>query len=211
MRKKKNSAAWIRWAPRVKQSQIQRLYESDAQGMRDDALLDEVGWALRERCLSFIDAVEALHGRARCHACGEIIPHGSRPDETLRCASCGWEIAWRDYHKSFQHKQLSGAEPVLALFRLFIERFPRARAPQEKMLLIDQLIHGFHQSLTGDPTRTTGVNLIEGRYYEVVEFLDRLTYGDNSTAGLKENHTAWRDTINAVAEAWDDDKLRRPA
>jgi hypothetical protein len=79
------------------------------------------------------------------------------------------------------------------------------------MLLIDQLIHGFHQSLTGDPTRTTGVNLIEGRYYEVVEFLDRLTYGEKSTAGLRDKHTTWRDTINAVAEAWGDDKLRRPA
>ena len=39
------------------------------------------------------------------------------------------------------------------------------------MLLIDRLIHGFHQSLRGEATRTTGINLIEGRYHEVVEFL----------------------------------------
>jgi hypothetical protein len=56
-----------------------------------------------------------------------------------------------------------------------------------------------------------GVNLIEGRYYEVVEFLDRLTYGEKSAAGLRDAHADWRDTINAVAEAWGDDKLRRPA
>ena len=214
-RKKKSSAAPIqapiKWAPRVKQSHIRKLYESDAQGMLDGELLDEVGQALRERCLSFIDAVEALHGRAKCPSCGQIILHHKQPDAVLHCAGCGWETTWLVYHKSFQHKQLSGAEPVLALFRAFIDKFPKARSSQEKMLLVDQLIHGFHEALTGHPTRTTGVNLIEGSYHEVVDFLDQLTYGNHSTPGLSEKHDAWRNTIDVVAKAWQDARLRRRA
>ena len=134
-----------RWAPRIKQSLIRRLYETDASGIQDEELIDEVGWTLHARCASFVDAVEASLGRARCPGCGRIIAHDSMPDTVLRCAECGWETTWRAYFKTFQHKQLSGAEPVLVLFRDYMERFPKARDPREKMLLIDGLIHGFHQ------------------------------------------------------------------
>jgi len=203
------AGAIIRWAPRVQQHLIRRLYESDARGILDEDLLNEVGWGLYARCQSFIQAVEAAHGRATCPVCGRIVLHSHVPDEVLRCAHCGWEATWQAYQKSFQHKQLSGAEPVLALFRQFMARFPLAGSPGDKMLLIDRLIHGFHQSLTGDPTRTTGINLIEGNYHEVVEFLDGLTYGDASTPGTVETREEWRAKIDHTAEAWGDERLRR--
>jgi len=199
----------MRWAPRIRQHLIRRLYESDAHGILDEELLNEVGWGLYARCESFIQAVKAAHGQATCPGCGRIVPHSSVPDEVLRCASCGWETTWEAYFKSFQHKQLSGAEPVLALFREFMARFPSASSPSDKMLLIDRLIHGFHQSLTGDPTRTTAVNLIEGNYHEVVEFLDSLTYGDGSTTGTAEMREDWRNKIDQTAQAWGDERLRR--
>ena len=112
------------WAPRVRQSLIRRLYETDTLGIYDDELLDEVGWALLARCETFITAVEAFHGRAKCPACGQIVLHNSGKDEVLHCAACGWEVAWQVYFKTFQHKQLSGAEPVLALFQEFLAQFP---------------------------------------------------------------------------------------
>jgi hypothetical protein len=127
----------------------------------------------------------------------------------LRCRACGWEAIWRAYFRTIQHNQLSGAEPVLALFRDFVERFPLAESATEKMLLIDRLIHGFHQMLTGERTRTTGVNLVEGRYHEVVDFLDALAYGEGSTPGVRETRADWRRTIDATAEAWGDERLRR--
>jgi len=198
-----------RWSPRVKQSLIRQLYENDARGTPDEELIDEVGWTFHARCASFVDAVEASRGRARCPGCGRIIAHDCLPDTVLRCPECRWETTWRAYFKTFQHKQLSGAEPVLVLFRDYMERFPKARDPREKMLLIDGLIHGFHQ-YQGEPTRTTGVNLIEGNYHEVVDFLDRLTYGDASTPGTHETHESWRRSIDATAQAWGDERLRRP-
>jgi ribosomal protein S27AE len=196
------------WAPRLPQALIARLYALDAQGIYDDDLLDEVGWKLWARCQSFIEAVEASRGRAKCPRCGAIVLHHADPEEVLRC-ECGWQVAWREYFKTYQHKQLSGAEAVLALFGEFITAFPAARNPQEKMLQIDRLIHGFHYNLQFGPTRAVGVNLIEGRYHEVVDFLNRLTYGGGSTPGMEASLSSWRNLVRAAGETWKDPRLLR--
>ena len=196
------------WAPRVKQQLIWKLYETDAQGICDEELIDEVGYALLARCESFIAAVAAARGKVSCPSCGATIFHDQKPDTVLMCAECGWEMTWADFFHSFQHQQLYGADPVLDLFRSFTGGFLKARSGREKMVLIDQLIHGFHLSLLGQPTRTTGVNLIEGNYREVVHFLDRLSYGEASTSGLHDTHESWRAKINRTAEEWHDDRLK---
>jgi hypothetical protein len=181
------------WAPRVSKRKIHQLYKTDAQGIYDRDLIDEVGYGLLARCESFIAANRAREGELPCPECGRSVPR----EETLRC-SCGWKLPWPDYFKTIQHKQLSGAEPVLAQFRDFVRAFPSARTPREKMLLIDRLIHGFHRYYKTDhPTRPVAVNLIEGRLSDVVAFLDRLSYGDQSTPGMRETYTQWDQNIDA--------------
>jgi hypothetical protein len=198
------------WAPRVKQSLVQQLYENDAQGIYDDELLDEIGWALFHRCQSFLDATAAVAGRALCPACGEIVAHHAQPDEILSCRACGWAAPWKDYFRTIQHRQLSGAEPVQAFFKDFNERFPKAKDPQDKMLLIDRLIHGWHwNALFQMNTRAAGINLIEGNYHQVIEFLDQLSYGPGSTPGVREEWQDWRTQLNQTAERWCDERLRR--
>jgi hypothetical protein len=197
------------WAPRVPQRAIQRLYESDAQGIYDEELIDEVAWALYARCRSFIQAVEAVRGRAPCPVCGAVVEHHAGRDEVLRCA-CGWALPWTEYFRTIQHKQLSGAEPVLALFGGYMEQLATAEGPRQKMLLIDQLIHGFHYFLAqSETTRPTGVNLIEGNMHEVIAFLHRLSYGEGSTPGMRETHATWREQIARSAEAWHDERTLR--
>ena len=123
--------------------------------------------------------------------------HAGRKEEVLRC-KCGWELAWGDYFKTIRHKQLSGAEPVLDQFRSFLQAFPAARTPQEKTIVIDRLIHGFHWYYkTNAPTRPVAINLIEGRLSEVVAFLDDLSCGDKSTAEVAENYAQWDKRIEA--------------
>jgi predicted RNA-binding Zn-ribbon protein involved in translation (DUF1610 family) len=196
--------AEIKWAGRVPQRTIKCLYETDANGIYDEELIDEVGWALYARCDSFVVATGAWSGRARCHGCGETLwrtdpqPDGS---DMLRCEKCGWGVAWRTYFRSIQHKQLSGARTVVAFFQEFMARFPAAEGPRRKMLLIDWLIHRFH-SENRDPTRPVGVNLIEGEMNEVIAFLDRLTYGEGSTEGARERHAAWRSCISDTLQRW---------
>ncbi len=113
------------WARRVPQRKIRRLYETDAKGIYDEDLIDEVGYGLLARCESFIRANRARAGEVPCPECGQIV----RREEVLRCP-CGWELRWADYFKTIQHKQLSGAEPVLEQFRDFVKAFPAARTPR---------------------------------------------------------------------------------
>jgi hypothetical protein len=183
------------WAPRVTRKEIRQLYETDAKGIYDEDLINEVGFGLLALCESFVDATEAVAGRVRCPGCSGTVERSGGKDEVLRC-DCGWELSWGDYFGTIQHKQLSGAEPVIDQFRGFVHTFTTARSPQEKMLAIDKLIHGFHWYLkTGKPSRPVAVNLIEGSLSRVVAFLDRLTYGNDSTPGLEESYSRWNENI----------------
>lgn len=192
-----SSAELPTWAPRVKKEMIRQLYADDAAGMVDAAQIDEVGFALLARCQSFIAANEAVEGRVYCPRCAALIQHSRAKEEILVC-SCGWQLAWGDYFKTVQHMQLSGAEPVRAQFRAFVEAFPQARTSQEKIFLIDRLLHGFHWFFKDNsPTRPVAVNLIEGRLGDVIDFLETLTYGAHSTPGTQEHFAAWQSNLSA--------------
>jgi hypothetical protein len=184
------------WAPRVKPYLLRRLYESDAKGLCDDELLDEVGWKLYVRCGSFIEAMQATQGRARCPVCQALISHTFKAKEILLCPACGWQCAWKIFYKTIQNQQLNGGPEVVALFQNFLDKFPQAGDYHEKMLLIDGLIHGFHHYLSSGRTRRpAGINLIDGSLEFVTRFLDELTYGPASTTGLQQNHLEWQNKV----------------
>jgi hypothetical protein len=186
-----------KWAHPVPQRLIRRFYETNAEGIYEDELIDEVGYRLLARCESFIAANRARAGEVACPRCAETVQR----EELLRCP-CGWELPWSDYFKTIQHRQLSGAEPVLALFRDFVLSFPSARTPRERVLLIDRLIHGFHWHQKWEAwTRPVAVNLIEGRMGQVVAFLGELTYSEKSTPGTRETFVEWDEKIEAN-RAW---------
>ena len=197
----KNSAALPTWAPQVQPEKIRQLYRLDAQGIYDSDLIDDVGYGLLARCESFIRANEAVAGRALCPNCGIFVKHHARKEELLRCP-CGWSITWADYFATIQHKQLSGAEPVISLFQDFVERFPGAQTAPQRMILIDTLLHGFHWFYkTGEPTRPVAVNLIALRLSDVMDFLDELTYGEQSTPGAQARKAEW-DARIVNARSW---------
>ena len=54
------------WAPRARPELIRRLYESDAAGLLDGELVDEVGYALLLRCKTIQCVTER-----RCPECHE--------------------------------------------------------------------------------------------------------------------------------------------
>ncbi len=180
----KENASPIKWAPKVKQDKLRRLYENDARGMRDDELLNDVAFGLYSRCVSILEVTDAVKGRVKCHGCAGVIPHAR--EDHLRCPACGWEAAWKDYQHSYQEKQLFGGA-ALPFFQGYVARFHRTNTHREKMLAIDDLIHQFHwyhkanQALP-EAVRPAAANLIEGRgMREVLQFLDALTYGEDST------------------------------
>jgi hypothetical protein len=188
----------LRWEPRVRGDRIRRLYETDARGILDEELLDEVAYALFSRCESILTVTEAVRGRVRCPRCAAICARlraeSRRPrQDRLRCPDCAWETVWGDYQRSYQNKRLFGGGAVDA-FRSYVDRFPLVRTPQEKMLLIDRLIHAIHNELFDRPQRPAAVNLIDGDVRTVTALLEGLAYGDASTPGTAETKAAWERT-----------------
>lgn len=190
-----------RWARKVPRSQIRRLYEADASGILDEELIDKVGWALRSRCDSILAVTAAHHGQVICPACGAAIRRERAwvADEVLECPACEWRLAWAAYHQTYQGKQLFAANAA-PVFEGYYRAFPQARTARTKMLLIDQLIHAFHLSLT-DIGRPAAANLIEGSLQDVIDFLDRLTNAGPSAAGLPDSAAVWRQTLAAASWA----------
>lgn len=196
----------IRWSPRLPKHKLRRLYERDALGIRDEELLEEVGWCLYARCRDILTIQRALkEGQVRCPRCDarQVASYIRRltkdVDEVLRCPLCGWELTWREFWQSFRHRQLhpGGAVPA---FGAFVEEWERARSEKAKMLAIDRVVHAFHYSLQDRPDlpcRAAAVNLIAGRLTDVVEFLDSLAYGPGSSPELRRIQARWRDGIRA--------------
>lgn len=206
----------ISWAPRVRQMDIRRLYESEAQGRIDEELLEEVGISLYARCESWCLAFEARNGRVHCPRCDSIIAHNCHPEDLLVC-SCGWHTTWQEYYRTIRRQQLHGLEPVADLFRAYQQRYAAAATPGEKMLAIDALLHEFHLILAFPnwnvpdkwiKTRCVAVNLINGTYHEVITFLDTLNYGTNASPEMLAERQSWRKTIAANTRHWNDERLR---
>jgi ribosomal protein S27AE len=192
------------WAPRVKKEKIRRLYELDAKGIYDSELLNDVGYALLARCDSFITACRAREGTLPCPQCGTTVNHNHDREANMVCGKCGWSVTWGEYFRHIQHKQLSGEETAIHLFEAFVNGFPKAQNDRRKMFMIDRLLHGFHFWVKQDSivnTRPVAVNLIDARLGDVINFLDELTFGENSTPGVKENHEDWVDR-SEFAKSW---------
>ena len=158
----------VRWAPKLPVAMIARLYEADAKLLRDDELVDDVGWRLLARCQ---DVLLVTDSKVVCPDCGTTfdVPWIGEPGErTSTCLGCGWSITAWDYHASFEHRDLNGAGAREA-FADYGSRFPRLTTYGEKMLAIDGLVHAVH-STGGVAAR----NLFEGRARDVLARLDSL-------------------------------------
>jgi hypothetical protein len=185
----------IRWARRVRQDKIRRLYTLDAKGITDDDLIDDVGYAMFARCESIRTATRAHAGKATCPRCRAKVEHSWDKNEMLAC-QCGWQTTWGEYLKTYQGKQLFGGK-AYPMFRAFIDRWPQARTSREKMLAIDGLIHAVHGEFQGAMGRPAACNLIEGTARELIAFLDALAYGPQSTEGIAEARREWDAQVDA--------------
>ena len=167
----------IVWAPRVRPSTIRRLYELDAKGIRDEGLIDEVGYAMLARCESIHRVTHRL-----CPFCGGRLVWSPPADHPIHCTACGWQSTWGRYHRSYKGRRIHGGRAFPA-FEAFLEQFPRARTPEQKMIAIDTLIHAVHCDATGIFTSPAASNLIEGKLEETIRLLCELAAGPESAAG----------------------------
>jgi hypothetical protein len=184
------------WAPKVSPSQIRRLYEMDASGIYNEELLLIVGSVLYSRCLSILAATDRRTFCPICHQEFQTNWHWNKRYEQMRivCSSCGkWEIRGSDLRKSIERNTLAAAG-ARNWFEAFVNEWPQAQTPAQRMISIDQLLHGFHWSLQQQhiPHRATANNLIEGTHDSVIELLNTLTYGTANSPGVQETFERWQ-------------------
>ncbi|MHB1355796.1 MAG: hypothetical protein ACYCZF_07445 [Anaerolineae bacterium] len=183
----------VTWSGRIPRHKIQRLYELDAQGITDEELIDDVAYGFYVRCLSILQATRAYAGVVVCPKCGNEIEHQCQRQEPLACKRCGWHTLLAAYARTFLGKHLHGGS-AMEVWTQYVDRFPAASNPRDKMMLVDWLIHEVHQS-----TRSVAVQLIGGSPREVLALLDHLACGDCSSPGLADNQATWRIRMEAGA------------
>jgi hypothetical protein len=189
------------WWPRVPPGKIRRLYATDALGLVDEDVIDDVGTSLLLRCQSILIANEAHGGRAACPRCNAIIRHSRNKRERITCPACGWQTVWASYAKTFEGQDLLGGGSI-TFVRAYVETYELAHSAREHFLLIDRLIHAFHWEMHEQigMSRPVACDLIAGRFEEVIEFLDTLTYGEHTTPEVQQEHAAWERKVARSGE-----------
>jgi len=187
----KNDTQKIKWAPRVKKSDILEVYNLNAKGIYDEIKIDNLGIALYLRCIDIMCVKRAREGGGlRCYSCytnpanpvETYLPYSGHfykgmDEEIIICPICGFSFTNSEFYKSYKSKQLHSGGAVPA-FEHFIKNFPLEKDSTKKLLLIDRLINSFHYSLKhmpDVPTRSVGPNLIEGHLKDILVFLDELS------------------------------------
>jgi hypothetical protein len=168
----------IIWSPKVSPASIWQLYQNDARGSVDQALVEAVGFDLLQRCRSIFLVTRR---EVECPRCGTIFKLREQRawrllpgDQVCPKPGCGWQTTAQEWHASWRHRDLLGTAAMDAM-QTFLHDYPLAHSTQDRMFCIDQLIHSFHISLrTGKKSRTFANNLVEGSHDHVVALLDRL-------------------------------------
>ena len=181
----------IKWAQQVERHKISKLYSTNAAGIYDEELVDEIAYSMLARAESIIK-VTKYHsvGILDCPLCSHAVERDGRdskkppkPDSMLLCP-CGWSISHGELHKTYQHKQLVGGA-AMPIIEDTVKSFPGRGTYFDKILWIDKLIHAFHGELnaqheeTGMAYRPAARNFIEGSLMQVVELIYSLAYGDS--------------------------------
>jgi hypothetical protein len=183
--------ATIQWAPKVRPERIWQLYHREPQGLLDDDVVNEVAWALYQRCESILMVTEGH--RLPCPACTtQIVCPTERWSRTtpIICSACGWMATYGQYRDSWRHQDLRAGNALYA-FQTYVDTYRHAASSRERMLLIDQLLHAFHWSLKRNrPHGPAAVQLLAGDKETICAFLDKLTYGSTAKPpGTEESRT----------------------
>ena len=183
------------WASQAKREEISKLYSSDAMGIQDDSLVNEVAFAMLTRAESIM-AVSKLHAEniLNCPSCACAI----QGDGSCFKCKCGWEISRSELHKTYKRKQLVGGA-ALPFIEKAIKSFPINGNYSDKMLWIDNLIHAFHGELNEQFEKTElayrpiARNFIAGSNEQVIELIYNLAYSDNPD--FMKNRSEWMDKL----------------
>ncbi|MDR1689494.1 MAG: hypothetical protein LBS21_12920 [Clostridiales bacterium] len=166
----------FKWAKKVSRNDLLKLYQSDAKGLLDEELLDEVGFTFYIRCKQAKEVRELMEkGRMLCLQCGEILQAQSYT-APVKC-KCGYIYTYREYRRSCNAINMPGGRAT-PIFDDYMKKWLDSKTASQKMTVIDWLIHECHVTLmSGVRGRSVCVNLIEGTIKQISDLKLKLAYG----------------------------------
>ncbi len=189
----------VKWSPKIDPQRVVSLYRRYVKEQAEMADVDDVGIGLYLRVKSILLVADS---KCLCPECGREFQVSLLDAETT-CPEpgCLFSITKDTYLASWRHRDLWRGK-ALPAFEVFYERYPLAMTLDEKMILIDTLIHSFHFDLVQNlPNRSVANNLLEGSLKQVVDILDGLS-------GIQpENDRVFKET---VATMWRRRQPKRP-
>ena len=204
----------IKWSQRLPLNKLRQLYLSQASGLLDKELLEDVAVTLYLRCKDIIAVDKSRHGEVRCPFCYENKleevyiqvnrgEYGEKLDK-LQCGECSNEFSYAEYARCTKNKQLNmgGAGDA---FKRFINEYEKPALPEKRMLQVDRLIHEFHYSLKAkprQPTRSVGPNLLNTNLTAVMKFLNELSGIIGDDPDLKTNADKWQQEKEKFNKMW---------
>lgn len=161
----------FQWPAKLDIHKLNRLYMQDARGIQDEILADEIGLTLYLRCkYGKEDMARMERYMIRCHGCDAELTG----EDDFRQCRCGRQYSYKEYRRSYRRNNMPTGAAEKA-FNLFIQNWERAKSYQEKIVLIDTLLHEFHLSLVSGAThRPVAMNFIDGSRSSVEQIINRL-------------------------------------
>ena len=172
--------------------------------MADEELINEIGYAFYARCETIWVVTER-----RCPKCTGYMTWNKRKTPST-CPQCGWTATWAQYHASYKGKRIHGGR-AFGAFVQYMKEFRRAQSAREKLFAIDKLIHSVHENCRKTWTLPAAVNLIEGKYDEILQLLDDLAIGDCSSEQRRKNWVEYRSKIEESQGTKNYLKKKQPA
>lgn len=159
------------WPAKLDIYKLNKLYLLDAKGLHDETLADEIGLTLYLRCKYGKEDMDRMERNAiRCHGCNKELSGES----DFRQCSCGRQYSYKEYRRSFRRNNMpTGA--AAKTFIAFMQDWTTAKNYEEKIILIDTLLHEFHVSMiSGTTHRPVAMNFIDGSRSRVDEIINNL-------------------------------------
>lgn len=163
----------FRWSDKLDIYKLKKLYQLDARGAYDEFLADEIGLTLFLRCKYGKSDMELMEkNQIRCHGCNRVLDG----ETDFRQCECGYQYSYREYRRSFRRNNMpTGAAEKT--FDNYMKRWSVAKSYNEKIILIDTLLHAFHLSLVSGAThRPVAMNFLDGTREQVERVISHLAY-----------------------------------
>ena len=171
---------------KVSRNDLMKLYQSEAKGLINEDLLDEVGYTFYTRCTQAKQARELMEqGKMLCLHCGAVLSDDivkiggytpfSKSNLPVSC-DCGYSYTYREYRRCCNAANMPGGRAT-PIFEHFAQKWPSCKDTAQKMMLIDWLVHECHVTLmSGIAGRSVCINFIEGTTKQISDLITTLAH-----------------------------------